>query len=88
MAKTPVKTTKKAAVNDVKYCNKTLNFRNKEGLYFRLTFEGVNGWRMQTSKNGKFDNMGAAQALARFMNEKIKAGAQRVAVNVKKDKIT
>ncbi len=88
MAKTPVKTTKKAAVNDVKYCNKTLNFRNKEGLYFRLTFEGVNGWRMQTSKNGKFDSMGVAQALARFMNEKIKVGAQRVAVNVKKDKIT
>ncbi|MBQ9796478.1 MAG: glycoside hydrolase family 31 protein [Clostridia bacterium] len=83
-----IKVCKCAAVKDVLQSAKALQFSNAEGICFRLTFEGVNGWRLQTSKDGKFDHLGAAQALARFMNEEVKDCAQKITVNADKDTVT
>ena len=85
--KIAVTVAKNAVVNDVYYNAKVFFFRNAEGLFFRLSFEGVNGWRLQTSKDGKFDNLGAAQALARFMNEPVKDCAQKLCVDAGKDAV-
>ncbi len=51
-------------------------FQNAAGISMRLSYEGVNGWRFQAVKpsNKKepyknFNNQGAGQSLALFMNE-------------------
>ena len=85
--KADVKVCKGAAVKDVIQSAKALQFCNAEGLFFRLSFEGVGGWRLQTSKDGKFDNLGAAQAMARFMNEKMKVSAQALTVKATKNEV-
>ena len=57
--KTDIKVSRGAAVKDVVASAKALKFSNAAGVSFRLTFEGIHGWRLQSSKNGKFDDMGA-----------------------------
>ena len=69
--KTDIKVSRGAAVKDVVASAKALKFVNASGISFRLTFEGIHGWRLQSSKNGKFDDMGACQMLAQFMNEQM-----------------
>ncbi len=65
-----MKMPKKSRVSDVRYTSNSLFFKNDCGLNIRLRFEGVCGWRVQTSADGKFAGKGAAQALAVFMGEK------------------
>ncbi|MBQ8310068.1 MAG: hypothetical protein IJX80_03535, partial [Clostridia bacterium] len=86
--KSEIKVCKCAAVKDILQSAKALTFSNAQGISFRLSFEGVNGWRLQTSKTGKFDNLGAAQALARFMNEPVKDCAQKITITEGKDAVT
>ena len=76
--KTEIKVKKNSAVKNVIADGKALYFCNADGIYFRLRFEGVFGWRLQSSRNGKFDDLGAAQALARFMNEKMPKKVQSI----------
>jgi len=68
--------------------SKAVYFNNGTGLNFRLTFEGVNGWRLQTSTKATFDSYGAAQALANFMGEKVKGSAKALTYNEKKSTLT
>ena len=49
--KTDIKVSRGAAVKDVKASAKALEFVNATGISFRLTFEGIHGWRLQSSKN-------------------------------------
>ena len=73
----------------IRQTDKALYFCNAEGVYFRLTHEGVNGWRLLTSKKARsFDTNGAAQTLARFMNERIKGSAKRLSYVEKKNTLT
>ena len=72
----------------VRQSGKALYFSNAAGLNFRLTYEGVNGWRLQTSKKSTFDSNGAAQALAHFMGEKIKGSAKALTYTEKKNTLT
>ena len=51
--KTDIKVGRGAAVADVVASAKALIFKNATGISFRLTFEGIHGWRLQSSKNGK-----------------------------------
>ena len=85
--KTEIKVKKNAAVKEVVADGKALYFCNAEGMYFRLRFEGAFGWRLQASRNGKFDDLGAAQALARFMNEKLPKKVQTVLVAADKETV-
>ena len=83
-AKTEIKVKKNTAVRAVVADKKALYFSTAEGLQFRLRFEGVYGWRLQSGKNGRFDDLGASQALARFMGEK---APQKVApISIASDK--
>ena len=59
-------------MENVRQTPKAVYFSNASGLHFRLTHEGTNGWRLQSSKTSKFDNNGAAQMLSKFLEEKIK----------------
>jgi len=73
----------------VRQTEKALYFSNAEGLHFRLSHEGINGWRLQTSKKARsFDSNGAAQALANFMNEKMKGSAKKLSYVEKKNTLT
>ena len=49
--KTDIKVSRGAAVADVVASAKALKFKNANGISFRLTFEGIHGWRLQSSKN-------------------------------------
>ena len=86
--KTDIKVSRGAAVADVAASAKALIFKNATGISFRLTFEGIHGWRLQSSKNGKFDDMGACQMLAQFMNEKLAGKAQKLTVVANKNSVT
>ena len=86
--KTDIKVSRGAAVKDVKTSAKALTFVNAAGISFRLTFEGIHGWRLQSSKNGKFDDMGACQMLAQFMNEQLKGKAQKLTIVANKNAVT
>ncbi len=49
-----------------------LYFRNAEGVVFRLTHQGVCGWRLQSvGQNGDFCDLGASQSIARYMGEEL-----------------
>ena len=70
-----------AAVTEASYSSKAFCFRNSKGVFFRLSFSGISGWRLQTSKNGQFDDLGAVQALARFLKEPIPAKTEKITVS-------
>ena len=72
----------------IRQTQKALYFSNAKGLNFRLTHEGVNGWRLQTSKKATFDGNGAAQMLASFLGEKIKGSAKTLSYVEKKNTLT
>lgn len=77
-----------AAVKNVLQSAKALYFDNANGISFRLTFEGINGWRLLTAKDGQcFDEKGASQALAYFMGEECKDCAQKITVTAEKDAV-
>ena len=80
MKKSTIKIPADAAISEVYYSSKAFFFRNAEGIFFRLCFAGVNGWRLQTSKTETFDDLGAVQALSRFLNEPMPDGAQKISV--------
>lgn len=52
---------------------KSLYFTTPNGIFARLSYEGVNGWRLQANAKGyeSFDAVGAAQSLALFMQEEV-----------------
>ncbi len=58
------------------YSYGALYFQNASGISNRLTYDGNNGWRLQSIKPtgstryDSFQNMGAAQSLAVYMDEK------------------
>ena len=87
-SKTEIKVSRGAAVKDIAVSAKALKFKNAAGISFRLTFEGIHGWRLQSSKNAKFDDMGACQMLSQFMNEEIKKGAQKLTIVADKNTVT
>ncbi len=64
---------------------KALYFCNAAGVCFRLTYEGLCGWRLQTSKTFKFDSDGAAQMLSKFLGEKIKGTPKALFYSQKKN---
>ncbi|MBO7273773.1 MAG: hypothetical protein J6V22_02840, partial [Clostridia bacterium] len=78
--KTDIKVSRGAAVKDVVTSAKALKFSNAAGISFRLTSHGIHGWRLQSSKNEKFDDMGACQMLALFMGEELKGKAQKLII--------
>ena len=86
--KTDIKVSRGAAVKDVVASAKALTFVNAAGISFRLTFEGIHGWRLQSSNNGKFDDMGACQMLAQFMGEQLGGKAQKLTVVANKNSVT
>ena len=83
-----IKSRRGSAVKNVRFDAKALYFSDAKGISFRLRFEGVNGWRLQSAKDGKFDSMGASQTLAKYMNEPIATRAQRITVSYDKEKVT
>ncbi len=60
---------------NAEYSYNALYFKNAEGISNRLSYDGNNGWRLQsvmaTTQNpyNCFNNMGAAQSLAVYMGE-------------------
>ena len=85
--KSEIKTCKATAVKDITSSAKALFFSTADGVALRLTFEGVNGWRLKSARNGDFDHLGAAQSLAKYMNEEIKDCAQKISVDAQKDAV-
>ncbi|MBQ1862678.1 MAG: glycoside hydrolase family 31 protein [Clostridia bacterium] len=65
-----MKLSKKSHISDVRYTSNSLFLKIDSKMNIRIRFEGMCGWRLQTSSDGKFGEKGAAQALAAFMNEK------------------
>ncbi len=59
----------------VEYSYDALYFQNEAGISNRLTYDGNNGWRLQsykptgTSRYNDFQNTGAAQSLSIYMGE-------------------
>ena len=70
---TEISVGEKANIQNVLYTDKALYFSNADGVCFRLTNNGTNGWRMQATANGfdAFDDNGASQALAHFLGETV-----------------
>ncbi len=60
-----------------------------KNLYARLSYHGTHGWRLQTNKKDffSFENMGASQALARYMGEAIKDLQAPVQVEKKEEEL-
>ncbi len=62
-------------INTVQKSANALFFKNAAGIANRLTYDGNNGWRLQSVKPTTsnpyncFENMGAAQSLAVYMGE-------------------
>ena len=76
-------------MKNVRQTERALYFANESGLYFRLTYEGVNGWRLLASRRSRaFDTNGAAQMLARFLDEKVKGSAKALSYKQKKTSLT
>lgn len=73
-----------AAVQNVSYSETALYFRNGDGILFRLTNEGINGWRLQANaaNDGSFFDIGASQALTCYMGEEVKGSANALKLNV------
>ncbi len=67
---------------------KYLYFKNRNGIFCRLSNHGGFGWRLQLSENGSFCDNGAAQSLARFMKEELCDPAVQVEVSSLEDKLT
>ncbi len=63
-------------VSNAEYSHNALFFQNEAGISNRLTYDGNNGWRLQSANvpagygmYNYFNNMGAAQSLAVYMGE-------------------
>ena len=86
---TPVVLGGDAAIQNVLQGSTALYFCNDAGIFFRLTNEGVCGWRLQASaaNDGSFDPIGASQSMARFMDEEIKGVAGALTVTAGEDAI-
>ena len=75
-------------MKSIRQADKALYFSDASGLNFCLCFEGINGWRLRTSKNATFDSKGAAQMLAQFMGEKMKGSAKVLSYVERGDTLT
>jgi len=71
MSKTIFEIGTASAIQNVYAENGAVYFSVK-GLCTRLSYHGTHGWRLQTNKKNfdSFENVGASQALARYMGEK------------------
>ena len=85
-----IATLEKASVKNVFQTSNALYFRTADGFGARLIFEGVKGWRLQVNANGsaKFEDLGASQSLAAFMNEPYKTAKKPLSVRVGKTSVT
>lgn len=79
-----------AVIKDVQYTANEFFFRNAAGVFCRLTYEGVNGWRLQAngSSYDGFDEMGAGQALAGYLGEFTGDETERLLVASDSSKVT
>ena len=76
-------------MENVRQTEKAVYFANAKGLYFRLSHEGINGWRLLASKKARsFDTNGASQMLARYLEEKPKGSAKRLSYKQRKNTLT
>jgi len=77
-------------IKDVQYTATEFYFRNAAGVYCRLTYEGVNGWRFQANGTGYngFDEMGAGQALAGYLGESTENKSEHLVVTTDTAKVT
>ena len=76
-------------MENVRKTEKALYFSNASGLYFRLTHEGICGWRLLASKRARiFDTNGAAQMLAKFLDEKLPGSSKKLSYIEKKNSLT
>ncbi len=68
-----IATDKHASVQNVVQNERSLYFTVPNGLYARLSHEGIKGWRLQVNAMGyqAFDAVGASQSLALFMQEEV-----------------
>jgi len=78
-----------ASVQNVIQNERSLYFTT-DGLFVRLSYEGVNGWRLQANATGykAFDVLGASQSLALFMKEEVHDCSLPLEVAVAADAIT
>ena len=74
----------------VRYGDTALYFYNEEDTLFRLTWEGVNGWRLQASalNDGSFCDVGASQSLSLYMGERIGGAPQSLEMSADEDRVT
>lgn len=72
--RTPISTAEADVLTDIRVKNSQVLFTLKNDgtkIYCRLTYDGANGWRLQANANNynSFNDIGAAQALALYMDE-------------------
>ena len=75
------------AIRNLTISAKAVTFRDASGIFFRLTFGGTCGWRLQTSKCDIFDNMGAVQMLSRFLEEPVNQPLYKLHVKEETDAV-
>jgi len=78
-----------ASVKDLLQLERALYFTTNEGLFVRLSYEGVNGWRLQANKKGyeAFDVIGAAQSLSLYLNEEVKDLSEPLIIQANEEKL-
>ena len=66
--------TEMGSVKNVVLSDRSLCFTTEDGCFVRVSYEGVNGWRVQANTSGysEFDVIGAAQSLSFFLDEEVK----------------
>ncbi len=75
------------AVREISYAKDHLFFRVGENVYASLTYTGDGAWRLKAQADGYlgFTGMGAAQALAHYMNEETDENVLPITVRKKGD---
>ena len=78
-----------APVKNLLRLERALYFTTNKGLFVRLSYEGVNGWRLQANKKGydAFDVIGAAQSLSVYLNEEVKDASLPLSIEASENAI-
>ena len=86
---TALAVTDTAPVKNLLQLERALYFTTNEGLFVRLSYEGVNGWRLQANKKGydAFDVIGAAQSLSVYLNEEVKDLSEPLIIQANEEKL-